>query len=944
MRVRVASAGTGKTTSLVRRYLELIGSGTPLRRIAGVTYTRAAAAELRARVGSGLEELLGEGSYLGGLYAPPAGDTGPFEAAARELGGAQLNTIHGFMIAGLRLSAPLLGFDPRFAMVSENEAEADFREELDSLRLLARDPSHPQHAAVLVAGENAVDLPPLVFHARSLAEELRFDADPLSAAVGELYRAAYDRLLDRYAARRLGPGEVERAALRMLSHPVAASRLVSRYPVVLIDEYQDVNPMQGEFFEGLEAHGARLELVGDPKQSIYLFRNADVNVFRRALARARAAGTVLEPLTESRRHSRAVVAFLNRMTTRMAESGLGFGPDEAPEVRPAGPQAEVEGSVEVVVVHGEGSLDELRGHETRELIDRVVAFNAAGVPYERIAVLARNRRQLGRVEAALAQRGVPALFGRRGLYARQEVHDVRCALEVGAGPTREALAAFLRGPLVGLGLRDLTAVMSSDDPIDALADVAPQAHAVARELSAVVRAPPLEALKATLRRGLAGGPPLVERLSAGARANLDAMLFEVAAHEPEDLARLLELLAELEQRSDAEDVPGSGGGVRLLTVHGSKGLEYDVVAVYDAGYSRRGNVPAAVIEPETGRVSLLGAVPDPAAAQAWSQRSAQEDHRLLYVAASRARDHLIVTGSRGSWGPSGWLATLTDVVLAGEGTPGSVRVTEVEARGAVSRPRSRAGPPRPALRAAEWSDVGFPHHAHGPLSSPSRLVDMLDGQGDGREERYDDSEPLTRNEATSPGEELGDSAADVDETGAGFHLALPGSGRVVGTLVHFAISQDWKPEDTGRLEGLRAQEVMFPYSASQQDDLLGEVRELLSAYDELLGTELPALRAREVDRAELPLAYPGGATVWEGVIDRLYLAGGKWWIDDYKTDRHVRPERYHVQLGLYLHTVRLALGVAPTARLVYLRPRRVVELDPGVLERALRSSGIVDAD
>ncbi|HEX7000644.1 MAG TPA: UvrD-helicase domain-containing protein [Trueperaceae bacterium] len=947
MRVRVASAGTGKTTSLVRRYLELIGTGVPLRRIAGVTFTRAAAAELRARVGAGLRELVAEGAYLGGLYSPPDDDVAPFEEALRELGGAQLNTIHGFMIAGLRLSAPLLGFDPRFAMVPEPEAKADFAEELDSLRLLARDPAHELHAAVLVAGEHGVDLPSVIFGSRSLAPELRFDDDPLSSAVGQIYRAAYRRLLDRYASRRLGPGEVERAALRLLAHPVACARLVSRYPVVLVDEYQDVNPMQGSFFEGLEAAGARLELVGDPKQSIYLFRNADVNVFRRALASARETGDVLAPLTESRRHARAVAAFLNRLTTRLAERSMGFGPDEAPEVSAAGPQAEVEGSVEVIAVRGAEGLDGNRAYETQELIDRLIAFNAQGVPYDRMAVLARKRRQLGRVETALAARGVPALYGRRGLFARQEVRDVRYALEVGAGPTREALAAFLRGPLVGLELDELRAAMTAADPVAALTAVSPAARAVVQELRAIVRAPPLEALKAVLRRGLAGGPPLVDRLSAGARANLDAMLFEVAAHEPDDLTRLLELLAELEERSEAEEVPGSGSGVRLLTVHGSKGLEYDLVAVYDAGYTPRGDAPGAVVEPDTGRVALLGAVAEPAAAQAWSDRSAQEEHRLLYVAASRARDHLIVTGSVGFRGPAGWLGTLLDVVMPGGELPQAVGLTEVEAHGPVPLAATVAGEPRATLAPAEWSEVTFPHHVNGPLSSPSRLVDLLAERSNPGQGPADVTgpveldEPLTRFEAIRSGEETHEAGVvERDEPAPGLDLSLPGRGRVIGTLVHFAISQDWSPDD-GRLESLRAQEVMFPYSAAEQDDLLDEVRDLLAAYHGLLGAKLPALPDREDDRAELPLAYPGGPTVWEGVIDRLYRVSGQWWIDDYKTDRHVRPERYHVQLGLYLHTVRSALGVSPRARLVYLRPREVVELDADVLQDALRRSGVL---
>src|SRR5690606_36489613 len=107
-----ASAGTGKTTSLVKRYLDLIEEGVPLRRVAGVTFTRAAAAELRQRVAEGLRQVLEKGSYLGGLHLPGEGGLDPYRSAVKELDGAVITTIHGFMRAGLKLNAPLLGLDP----------------------------------------------------------------------------------------------------------------------------------------------------------------------------------------------------------------------------------------------------------------------------------------------------------------------------------------------------------------------------------------------------------------------------------------------------------------------------------------------------------------------------------------------------------------------------------------------------------------------------------------------------------------------------------------------------------------------------------------------------------------------------------------------------------------------------------------------------------------
>ena len=83
---------------------------------------------------------------------------------------------------------------------------------------------------------------------------------------------------------------------------------------------------------------------------------------------------------------------------------------------------------------------------------------------------------------------------------------------------------------------------------------------------------------------------------------------------------------------------------------------------------------------------------------------------------------------------------------------------------------------------------------------------------------------------------------------------LPGRARTVGTLVHYAVSQNWSAANPVHLENLRAQEVMFPFSEVERDDILGEVAELLAGYEALLGEELPSLEARSEDHAELPLA------------------------------------------------------------------------------------------
>lgn len=923
VKVRVASAGTGKTTSLVLRYLQLVDDGVPLRRVAGITFTRAAADELRQRVEAGIAEVRGEGSYLGGLFTA-TGDRARFATAARELDGAVLSTIHGFMIAGLRLNAPLLGLDPGFALTGEWEAAAMFDEDVRGVLLLARAGLPPAATEVAQLGDDAEDLAMALFAKRSLAEELRFGDDPRERALERLYREASGRYLQRLGATTLAPGEVEHRALAMLRVPRARERLAARFPIVLVDEYQDVNPVQGRFFERLAQAGVQLELVGDPKQSIYGFRSADVAVFRRALDAAEATGDVLAPLTESRRHARSVARFLNRLTRTLAAQGLGFDVREAPDVRPAGPQAQVEGAVEVHVVEGQPSLDELREHEWAVLVARLLHHHAAGVAYDDMAVMARSSARLAAVEAALRAAGVPCVMLQgRGYYERSEIRDVYHALRVGVDPVGPSLAPFLRGPFAGLTLAEIAAVAAAGDRLEALARTHPGVRARLDTLGRIARLPPAEAIKRVLREPLVDGERFLERLGARARENVDALLFEVVAQAPADLEVLLDRLDLLARQADAGDVPQSGAGVRLLTIHRAKGLEFRLAALVDVGGRPPDRVDTLLVDPHDGKVHVAASAGYAEAATRARERAAQESYRVLYVAASRARDVLVLTGSARERGAYGWLQTLLDMDLGGSGAVDGVTLTRHAYRPAAAPAAPASEALRERLEPAPWIDRRLAPHRLPPLSSPSRLV-------------QEEQAPLPPGHRAPPDDDAGETSEAGD--------ALPGRGRVVGTLVHYAIGQGWSPDDPAHLANLRTQEVMFPYRPDEQERLLEEVRELLGTYHALLGAALPALARRHVDRAELPIAVRVGATVWEGVIDRLYRTDDGWVVDDYKTDRDVRPERYLVQLGLYLHAAEAALGTRPRGRLVYLRSGTVVAPDDAEVRAALASAGVVTAE
>ena len=902
MRVRVASAGTGKTTSLVRRYLELIGEGTPLRRVAGMTFTRTAANELRQRVGVGLQSVLNEGRYLD--LCPPPSTRSLFEEANLELSGATLTTIHGFMMEALRLVAPQLGLDPDVRTLGEWEASVMFEEELTSLLYLANDPRHGLYPALSELRDEAAPLVMHLFAQRSLTERFRSGEDAKDVALLKLYDAVYDRYRVRLGARLLPPAEVERRALVLVQTKGALERLAQRYRVVLVDEFQDVNPLQGTFFERLEASGIHIEVVGDPKQSIYGFRSADVEVFRRALN----SGDVLPPLDQTRRHAAVVTRFLNGMTSAFAERNLGFGKAEAPEVFAAGEQAAKRGRVELHWVVGDAPVGDLRRFEAKVLAEQLEALSEH-YPLNQMAVLAKSYAGLAHMEEALDAADLPyVLLQGRGYYERIEVRDLYHALRVGIDPSGLSLGAWLRSPFAALGLDALERVVSAEDPLARLEADFPDLYKRLDQIREQVRATPLAALKFLIREPFLGGKRYVDFLDVRARENVDALLFTVAEQPPGEIEVLLERLDLLSRQAEAGDVPQSGEGISLLTVHRAKGLEWPVVAVFDLGRKTYHHPQPLYLESKSGRVALKETDAFSDIRATVKAREEEESYRLLYVAASRARDVLVMSGSVKENRPDGWAQGLAAMGL-GAGETAWERpdfVLKTWAYRPVQKTSIRAQK-KDTLGASSWVDRHFPRHAHPPVSSPSSLKADLDN-----------FEPLP--------------ISDPEEG-----ERLPGRSRTVGTLVHYAISQNWRADNPTHLHNLKAQEVMFPFSESEQGSILDEVGTLLEHYNALLGRELPSLSSRDEDYPELPMALPHGATVWQGIIDRLYRVGENWILEDYKTDQVVEPERYHFQLAVYLRAIREVRGVTPEVQLVYLREKRVVRIGVAVLEEAFRA-------
>ncbi len=939
MRVRVASAGTGKTTALVVRVLDLVDEGVPLRRIAGVTYTRTAAAELRQRVGEGVAAVLREGTFLDGVVAPDPAHRPRFEEAERELGGATLSTIHGFLIAALRLVAPALGLDPAFDLYGEAEAAAAYEEEVRSLLFLAQDPAHPLAATAARLGAGGLPQAQALFARRSLAFDLR-PADDAAADLLVLHAAAYERTLWRAGAARLAPSEIERAATRLANVPALAARVVARYPVLLVDEFQDVNPLQGRLFEALERAGARVEVVGDPKQSIYGFRHADVTVFRRAAATAAAAGTLDPPLDRTRRHARTVAAFLNHLTGTLGDAGQGFTREEAPDVVPAGPQAAVEGAVELHWWrHDELPVDAVRPAEEAALGAALRRWNDAGRSWRDMAVLARSHAGLERAATALRAAGVPTVLRQgRGYFERPEVRDLVHAVRVAVDPSGTSLAAWLRGPFGEVGPAFAAETVRAPDPVAHLAHHRPELAARLGVLRGAVAADPAAAIATLAYAPLVDGAPFVARLSLRARDNVDALVVALAERPVEDLERLLDRLERLARESESGDVPQGGDGVTLLTVHAAKGLEWPLVALFDVGGGSSDRPAPVAVDAEEGVVAVPGTRRFDELERDRRQRAEGEALRTLYVAASRPREVLLVSGVQGANGPGPWLRAFHRAGLGPlrRGDPTGwpvaralgVTVVQHAVDGRAPRPAAPPHTPPSPRPAAPWLGR-MPRPSRYPaVVSPSWIVLEGSGRAAERQVRAPWPAPLLSPDLEVAGGEPGSEPVERGGADQADGERLAGRATAVGTLVHDAIARGWRADDRAALATLAAQEVLFPFPPHVRADLLAEVVELLEGYWALVDEAvLPPLAARDEDQAELPFAFEAGGSVWHGLIDRLVRVGDLWWLDDYKTDRTLRPERYHVAMATYVEAVARVRGHRPRARLVDLRRREVIALD-----------------
>ena len=792
------------------------------------------------------------------------------------------------------------------------------------------------------------------------------------------------------------------------------AELQKRFTHFFVDEFQDTDPLQTEVLMLLASDDpsavnwrtsrfvpGKLFLVGDPKQSIYRFRRADVALYREVQEILLAQGARRVTLTVSFRSIPGIQDAVNAaFEERMSQRGVdGYQAPYVPLQRfresSAGQPALI--ALPVPAPYSdwkrivEWRIDESQPDVTAAWIHWLVTKSGwavtererpdVRVPIEarHVCLLFRRFRSFGAdvtrpYREALEARGLSHLLvGGTALHEREEVEAIRNALAAIERPDDElSVFATLRGPLVALS--DASLVLWRDrvgplHPFRPVPEELPEAlHAVAQALALLRdlhrgrnRRSVAQTIVALLEATRAHAAFAIWPSGMQALANVSRLLDLARRAEQEGLVSFRSFLDRLEE--DAEYGEGAEGpmleegieGVRIMTVHKAKGLEFPVVVLADMNAKETMDQPSRWTDSERGLCvqRIAGCTPVELRERGVEEqeRDREEALRLLYVASTRARDLLVVPvigdERRESWIAALWSAIYPTTKGArnpiAEGAPGCPSFGEDSVPGRPLDMRRPFGSVKPGIHQPErgghhvvWWDpasleLGIRHDLD------RRQMRILEEDGEGRAgaagaayARWKKSREDTRarggapTRVVAPATEWAETHPDIRgadrvEVVETERAATRPRGRRFGTLVHAVLSGVGLDDDASRVEAYAAAQArLLGASDLERDAAAGAVRAAL-AHPLIRRAAAAAKDGRCRREAPLTVRMEDG-TLLESVVDLAFLEDGSWQVVDFKSDPDLERllEGYRRQVALYAAGITQATGLPTKGTILHL--------------------------
>lgn len=762
-------------------------------------------------------------------------------------------------------------------------------------------------------------------------------------------------------------GLLARARTLLFEHPSVRERIKRDYRAVLVDEFQDTDPVQYEIILAVsERQGSRADvwhdmllepgklfIVGDPKQSIYAFRRADIEAFDRVMEKITAGGGMAQTLTTNFRSDAAVLEPVNEIFDRLFERRPLVQPANVRlEAHPQRRAASIEPGVRLSVTTPDGEEETFdaagatRGESevlARWLTDEVLSRPSMKPGH--VALLFRKLTQADAYLDALRRHDIPYVIeGEKHFYRRQEVLDLVNLMRVLEHPHDEvALTGLLRSPLGGLTDRELYELKQAghfnylraarlEGWLHARAAAVRRLYEHLAWLHRMIPVLPLtEAIELMFDR-----LPILDLAAASlhgeqAVANLmkvKQMAASLADRPHMTLSGFVELMiARLEEQPDESESPlaeESLEAVHVLTIHKAKGLEFPIVVLpgLHQGSGRERGVSHVSYDWSSGTYGLsldrhwsLGSL---MVHHKLRLREEAERRRVLYVGMTRAKDLLLLSGGSTTRSVGETVFDLLRNIGTGEIGTASTEALKVGGSAIphrVIRAPERKRPSRRMdgadstalidhekvaelwkIRTARWAEIRqTPHHVT----------------------------PTT----------LGQSAASVirETTQVRQDAEI---GRLAGVVAHRLLERwDFSQDPSGLYTQVASalQAVLGPDDQSHAGTVAESVNDLLATFSR--SEAYARLRSSRILGREVPFIMPwGDRQVMEGVIDIIYQFDGGLWIADYKTDAVLadeavlHAERYRVQSQVYKAAVKQSLRSEPRFHCLFLRCAAAVEL------------------
>ena len=773
--------------------------------------------------------------------------------------------------------------------------------------------------------------------------------------------------------------DLEKKALNLLQeYPQVKQYWQEQIQALLVDEYQDTNDRQRELVNHLRGEGNNLFIVGDGKQSIYRFRGADVAVFRQEQEAIREKGNSFHLPSSYRAHP----VLLQNLNT-LLEPVLGTE-DDLPYVEPfaelkpgrqdsprindppyielhlaAGTKADGAGKIaaEAVAARLIEIFTQEKGKEKIKKGKNPLTFGDA-------AILCRASNSFPAFEAAFEKAGIPYLtIAGQGFYDRPEIRDLLNALQVFADPQNDlAVAGLMRSPVVGLAddlllqIRDF----QKEREIPSLIEAARQIKDIDKRENNL-RIQELISLVDSFGK-LVGRITAAEIISqfvdqTGYLAalvlngqyrgvqNIKKLVTDAQNSGIVNISEFLNTIAELRNVSirEGEAQAVAEGAVQIMTVHQSKGLEFPIVVLGDASKKERFGRDILVDDKlgfvipfsEKRIVEDSPAAPEitTASSLAYELASAEErlkedaeSNRLLYVAATRAQEMLIISGTLGKPTKdqkmaklSGWLGKLALPLGLSQLT------VDFQIDGNKAHHRELDFPGLNASLNIYESGMAIDLFIQ-------PILDELDA------DEMEDF-PVFQDILLDEGQKISDWKLEENQiyrvTSDSKRAHVPA--RVVGEIVHKALER-WIFPSNGEADFINWAETEFRelglVTEKEIQNGYNRARKILERFQD--SDLFQRMDNAELLKHEVPFSVMGDQnSVFKGSIDALFRERNHWVLVEFKTDE-IRDQKgfdwiwehedYQDQVANYLRAAKKILGEQPKPVLCFLNYEKRIHL------------------